>query len=294
MKPNVMIRWIERLHALRALALLGLALAGCDDGIDPVFSRQALPPDLALLPADRVGIVVQPVGGVSEPFATEMSEAVAEALQEANVPASLHGGASQSYFLSGDTAMTRNGDGTVTLRVTWDLANPDGILVGSHEQRERIPVPNAQTGPLLQQIASRAAPDIAAMMRGDEPPAPLPVAESGTISIGAITGAPGSGDRDLAAALAASLPLHGLAVTTDATGETTVQGQISVTPAGEGVERIVLTWRVLGADGSELGQLSQDNQISAGSLDGAWGEIAYLIADGVASGVAEILDRTSG
>ena len=289
-----MIRWIERLRAPLTAASLGIAVAGCDDGIDPVFSRHALPPDLALLPADRVGIVVQPVGGVSEPFATEMSEAVAEALQEANVPASLHGGASESYFLSGDTAMTRNGDGTITLRVTWDLAGPDGTLVGSHEQRERIPVPNEQTGPLLQQIASRAAPDIAAMMRGDAPPAPLPVAASGTVSIGTITGAPGSGGRDLAAALAASLPLHGLAVTTDGESETVVQCQIAVTPAGDGLERIVLTWRVLNADGSELGQLSQDNQIAAGSLDGAWGEIAYLIADGVASGVAEILDRTNG
>jgi len=38
----------------------------------------------------------------------------------------------------------------------------------------------------------------------------------------------------------------------------------------------------------------QENDIAAGSLDGAWGEIAFLVADGVASGVAEILERSGG
>ena len=77
-------------RSVLAVAAL-LALAGCDDGRDPLFSRLAVPPDLELLPTDRAGVVVQPVSGISEPFATDMAVAMAEALQESNVPASVHG-----------------------------------------------------------------------------------------------------------------------------------------------------------------------------------------------------------
>jgi hypothetical protein len=273
--------------------LLALALAACDDGVDPVFSRQALPPGIALLPSDRVGVVVQPVTGVSEPFATEMAQAVAEALQVENVPASLRGGAADSYFLSGDSAISRNGDGTVTLRVTWDLTDADGTLVGSHEEREVMPAPNEATGPLLSAVAARAAPALAALIQGGQPPQPVPVAaDNRGVGIGGIAGAPGTGARDLAAALAVALPLHGVAVSDEnGTPAFRLEGDVAVTPVDGATERITLRWRVIAADGAELGRLDQQNDIPAGSLDGAWGEVAFLVADGVASGVAAILER---
>ena len=275
------------------VSMLGGLLAGCDDGIDPVVSRQSLPPDLALLPADRVGVVVQPVSGVSEPFATDMAGAVVAALQEQNVPASLRGGAAASYFLTGDTAMSRNEDGSVTLRLTWDLTGPDGALVGSHDQRERMPAPNERTGPLLEAVAARSAPAIAQLIQGEAPPPPVAV-EGTAVGIGAIDGAPGMGARDLAAALAATLPMHGVTVDRDATGGYSVVGDIALSPVDDRTDRIALRWRVLDPAGAELGQLVQENDIAAGSLDGAWGEIAFLVADGVASGVAEILERSGG
>lgn len=275
--------------------LLALALAGCEGGVDPVFSRASLPPDIALLPSDRVGVVVQPVSGVSEPFATEMAEAVAGALQAENVPASLRAGAADSYFLSGDTAISRNGDGSVTLRITWDLSAPDGTLLGSHDQREQMPAPNEGTGSLLRALAARAAPALAALIQRDEPPPPVAVAApGGAVGIGAIAGAPGTGARDLAAALAVALPMYGVAVTDTTADGIHLTGEIAVSPVDAATERITLRWRVTGADGGELGRLDQENDIPAGSLDGAWGEIAFLVADGVASGVAQILEQSGG
>ncbi|MEZ5670444.1 MAG: hypothetical protein R3F55_24025 [Alphaproteobacteria bacterium] len=279
-----------------ALAAL-LALAGCDDGIDPLFSRQALPPGLALLPADRVGIVVQPVTGVSEPFATEMAAAAADALQQRNVPASLRGGAASSYFLSGDMGMSQNDNGTVTLRVTWDLTGPDGALVGSHTQHRDSPPPSERTGDLLRQMAADAAPQIAAMIQTGAPPPPVAAtaaAADNAVSIGAIAGAPGRGEAELEAALIASLPLYGVAVQPGAGDGLRLDGAVTLTPVDAGTERIRLTWRLLDGAGTELGQLAQENDIPAGSLDGDWGEVAYLIADGVAAGIAQIIDRTGG
>lgn len=285
----------RRVGALFVLLILAIGLAACDSGIDPVFSRQAVPQGIALLPPDRFGIVVQPVAGVSEPFATEMATAIATALQDLNVPASLRGGAASSYFLTGDTAMTRNDDGSITLRLTWDLTGPDGTLIGTEELRERMPAPNEQTGPLLQQIAVRAAPQVAAMIQVGTPPAPIDVAApSRTVSLGAISGAPGLGARDLAAALTGSLPLYGVALAEDGDTMYRLVCDVALTQVSPATQRIRLNWRVLDDNGTELGQLGQENDIPSGSLDGAWGEIAYLIADGVASGVAQILSRASG
>lgn len=277
-----------------AVALLALALlTGCDDGRDPLFSPLAVPPGLDLLPDDRAGIVVQPVSGVSEPFATEMAQSIAAALQAENVPASLRGGAASSYFLNAEIAMARNGDGTVILRLLWDLAAPDGSLIGSHEQRRNAPEPDTGTGALLAAMATEAAPQIAAMLQGDLPPPPLPVAPE-AISVVPIEGAPGSGARELAAALAGSLPLYGVALAQAGGGRFQLHGEVTVTAVDPQTERISLLWRVIDDTGRELGQMAQDNTIAAGSLDGPWGEVAYLIADGVAAGVAEILARAGG
>lgn len=277
-----------------AAVLAFAALAGCDDGRDPLFSPLAVPPGLDLLPSDRAGVVVQPVSGVSEPFATEMAAAVAEALQRENVPASPRGGgAASSYFLNADIAMARHGDGTVTLRVLWDLAGPDGTLIGSHEQRKSAPEPDAGTGALLTAMAAEAAPQIAAMLHGESPPAPLAVAPD-AVSIEPIEGAPGSGARDLAAALAVSLPLYGVNLSSQSGSRYRLHGEITMTPLDAATERISLLWRVTDDTGLELGQMAQDNTIAAGSLDSHWGEVAFLIADGVAAGVAEILARGGG
>ena len=282
---------------LVVLLLAGSIVTGCDNGVDPLFSRQAVPPDLALLPADRAGIVVQPVSGVSEPFATDMAAAAADALQANNVPASLRGGASSSYFLSGDMGMTALADGDVSLRVTWDLSGPDGVLIGTHEQRRNAPAPGPQTGALLESLAAEAAPRIAAMIQGDAPPPPIAeaVAEpSAALSIGAIDGAPGDGARNLQSALVGSLPLYGVLVARGDLAASTLTGEITMTDVNAATQHIRLVWRVIDASGAELGRLDQENDIAAGSLDGAWGEVAYFIAEGVASGVAQILARTGG
>jgi hypothetical protein len=88
--------------------------------------------------------------------------------------------------------------------------------------------------------------------------------------------------------------MYGVAVGEDGTADYRLVGDVALGPADGATQRLALVWRVLDAAGEEVGRLDQANDIPAGSLDGAWGEIAFLIADGIASGVASILERADG
>ncbi|MFD1379877.1 hypothetical protein [Fodinicurvata halophila] len=57
----------------------------------------------------------------------------------------------------------------------------------------------------------------------------------------------------------------------------------------DGSQRIRILWTLLSArDFSEIGTLTQENRIPAGSLDGEWGDTAYLISRAAAEGLIEL------
>jgi hypothetical protein len=56
-------------------------------------------------------------------------------------------------------------------------------------------------------------------------------------------------------------------------------------------EQVTIAWELLDGSGRTLGRMSQDNAIPIGSLDGEWGDVAALIAEGAVMGVGEILVR---
>ncbi|MBB4287358.1 hypothetical protein [Roseospira goensis] len=108
-----------------------------------------------------------------------------------------------------------------------------------------------------------------------------------------VTRAPGDGKAALERALTRLFRQNGVRIT-DAPGSErlTVRGAVEVLPAGAaGQEQVSIVWQVLDADGVVLGEVNQQNTIPRGSLDGRWGDVAALIAEGAAMGVGEILVR---
>lgn len=62
----------------------------------------------------------------------------------------------------------------------------------------------------------------------------------------------------------------------------------------DGSQRVRILWTLLSAlDFSEIGTLTQENRIPAGSLDGEWGDTAYAISRAAAEGLIELF-RESG
>jgi hypothetical protein len=68
-----------------------------------------------------------------------------------------------------------------------------------------------------------------------------------------------------------------------------VQGEVTVTPPVRGVQRVEIIWTVTRADGYELGRVAQLNEIPAGLLNGAWGDVAFAAAQEAAGGVRDVL-----
>ena len=44
-------------------------------------------------------------------------------------------------------------------------------------------------------------------------------------------------------------------------------------------------------DGGEIGTVGQENDVPAGLLDGAWGDVAYMVAVSAQDGIMELVVR---
>jgi hypothetical protein len=71
----------------------------------------------------------------------------------------------------------------------------------------------------------------------------------------------------------------------------TLLGTVALTPAAKNQQDVTITWSLRNSDGKQIGEVKQQNRIPAGSLDGAWGDIAYAVASSATPGIAALLDR---
>ena len=140
----------------------------------------------------------------------------------------------------------------------------------------------------LAAVAALAAPDLSEMIEGDRP-----VTQSGPpIVVWSIDGAPGDGAVTLKAALERALRRAGYRVLTDLAEDALVLScAITLAPAGGGRQKVTIVWSVLDHDGAELAQVTQENTIRAGLLDGPWGELARTIATAAMEGIGQVIDQ---
>ncbi|SDE57706.1 hypothetical protein [Rhodospira trueperi] len=108
-----------------------------------------------------------------------------------------------------------------------------------------------------------------------------------------VTRAPGNGKEALERALTRIFEQSGVRITETASPDRlVVRGAVEVLPMQSlDTEQVSIAWEVLDGSGQTLGRMSQENAIPIGSLDGEWGDVAALIAEGTAMGVGEILVR---
>jgi hypothetical protein len=271
----------------RSLLGLGLAAAACQPLPRP-FEDAAKEENELLQLSNRAGVVVMPIEGSGNPAA--FAEAIAAELRRLEVPASTRAAAGSTLRLAGKAESAPREGARDQITVVWRLTRADGGVVAGRSGSWLVPREAWELGdpPTLAAVASLAAPELSEMIEGDRP-----VTQSGPpIVVWSVDGAPGDGAVTLKLALERALRRAGFRVLPELAEDALVlSGAVSMAPAESGRQRITIVWSVLDADGAELGQITQQNTIRAGLLDGPWGELARTIATAAMEGIGEVIDQ---
>jgi hypothetical protein len=128
--------------------------------------------------------------------------------------------------------------------------------------------------------------------------ASTPTALAGTIpriNLVPVRGAPGDGNAALTARMRESISNRGYVPQDNAEGAGfALQGVVEIAPgATPRMQRAEIQWIVSRRDGYELGRVVQINEVPAGSLNGFWGDIAYVVASQAAEGVAQVIRNST-
>lgn len=158
---------------------------------------------------------------------------------------------------------------------------------------------SAADAPILQTAAAQAAPGIdslltriqAARLHAD--PTSLQNRPA-RVYVGAITGAPGDGDRSLGAQIRLKLANYGITVQDTATGaDYRLRCEVQTAPGSGGQLKVELQWIVDDSRG-ERGRVVQLNEVPGGTLDRYWGDVAVVAADQAAGGIKDVLFNAAG
>ena len=278
---------------MRSLLLALLVLAGCQPVPHPFADSVAAPGIPALRPPDSVGVAVLPVSGVPEAAGTAVAEAFAKALRDADVPASTEGFNRGSYRLAASAETTALGAGRLSVKLAWELRDAEGAVVGDGTAQRVTAAALWQNGnpALAASLAGEAAPAIVDLVSGE---APLPSNVAAAVRVDRVTGAPGDGSTSLARAIGTALGRAGIDVAKGAgKARYSLACQVELSKQPDGKQHVRVRWVLSGGNGKPIGQVAQENDVPAGALDGAWGDIAYAVAGAAAPGIADLIERAS-
>ena len=283
---------------LAVLALVLLA-AACQPLPHPFADDR--PPAALLKVPDVAGVSVAPIAGAPGPLAKKLGEAVATALLKRDIPASDRTASLGSYQLYGRIGESHSDDSGMTVTAAWRLDDAKGKTVGERKAEVTAPVPEwgSDSAAPIERLAGLIADGIRPLIE-DEAPSPAPVKSSAisnaprhaSVAIGTISGAPGDGTKSLAAAVAAVLTRQDLTVVAAGQkADLTVDCAVSVSPSLPGKQHVKIVWRVRRADGSQIGDVAQENDVPRGELDGSWGDLAYNVAIAAGEGLMQLIAR---
>jgi hypothetical protein len=288
-------RAARRLRSLRGplALLLTLSLAGCGSSYSYWGNPGGDARRLVRPPAFRVAVAPPTQALLTDAGAQRFSETLAEALRGVEVPAvAVENPNPLDWPLR--VSAERRGDRLVP---RYELRDADGEAVGS---ADGAPVPlrgwGLEEAPVFKQVAERDVKLVVQLLERVEAARkasdPAALAGQGIIRIrlAGVRGAPGDGNRSLNEQLRAFLTKLAYLPQDNAEGATyAVQGQVEAVATPGNKQRIELQWIVTRRDGYELGRVVQINEVPRGTLNGLWGDVAYVAAEQAAGGIREVL-----
>ncbi|MBX2804692.1 MAG: hypothetical protein KTR19_01865 [Hyphomicrobiales bacterium] len=204
------------------------------------------------------------------------------------------------WALVDDVAMKRIAASTADKIATWMFGAANvapSASNGAPQEQERSAT--ASSAPVQRASISAQAPaqPKPAVREAAAKPAPAqpPAASKEIIAVvPPVTGAPGDGQQSLTSAMKRHLASAGVKLVEGAPSAAyTVRGTVELGSADGGQQPITIRWLVVDPNGQQIDKaVVQRNKIPAGSLDGAWGQIADLAASEAAKSVAKLIRPT--
>jgi hypothetical protein len=281
-------------HARVGLGI-ALLLAACQPLPHP-FAGDVPPPGSPLLNLrDNAGVTIAPILGAPRATADKLAPALAKALQEREIAAAETAYPS-AYQLAGRIEQMSPAQGQSALVAVWELRDPAGKQIGETTVRLTAPAGDWQDGrdAAVLVLAEASAKEIAAVLQ-DEAPAEVAAGGRLRLRIDGIGTAPGDGEAALASAITTLLKRQGVAIIDDpaAKADLEVEPEIAVAPSKAGKQHVKIVWHVRQPGGGDVGTVAQENDVPAGLLDGAWGDLAYNVALAAQDGIMALVARAT-
>lgn len=273
-----------------AILAAGFVAAACQPLPQPFQAdSRAKATDALIRPIGETSLFIPPVNGLPQGPDAALAETLAKALNEKDVPASATGRNRLTSVLT-VRLEPRGGDAVWS----WDEREPDGRLQTGETRSLGISPARlvANDATAMKQAAATMAEAIAQKLNAAVIEAVQTDAKPVMLAVKECEGAPGDGNRALRQAMREILILGGRHPLPDTMGADYVIGcRVNVWQDTPDSERVTIEWVLLGASGSQLGDVKQANRIPRGQLAGTWGNTAHIIAQGGWQGLSEILER---
>jgi hypothetical protein len=276
-------------------ALLAVLVAACQPLPQPFAADR---PSAALIAVpDNFDIAVGQVDGDPRATADKLPRAVKQGLVKHNIVASDETANKLSYRLYGRIEERPGQPGQSVVTVFWQLRDPRGKIINERTDRLAAPTRDWADGNDAQitQLAAASADGFASLVSAAQPAPPKEAPGGGRtrVAVRKISGAPGDGDNSLATALTAVLKHADIELVDakDGKPDVDVDCDVKLDPIPGNKQHVKIVWHVDRASGGEIGQVAQENDVSHGQLDGAWGDIAYSVAMAAADGIMQLVDR---
>ena len=243
---------------------------------------------------DSASVTIAPIEGTPRATAEKLGPAIASALQQREIAASDKTASIGSYELVGRIEeMPPSGD-KVALVAVWELRDPSGQSLGERTERLEGMARDWEEGSAdaITHLAAASADRLAALLQ-DDAPAEAEAGGHPRLLISGVEGAPGDGRESLPRAITEILKRRDLAIVTDpeAKADLVLDADVVVANPKAGKQNVKIVWRVRRKDGAEIGTVGQENDVPAGLLDGAWGDVAYVVAVSAQDGIMQLVAR---
>ena len=282
----------RRRECRRAAAALLLLTAACQPLPHPFADDVPKPGAPILTLRDMPSVSIAPLRGGPQATAVKLAPALAKALQKREIAASDRNAGLNSYQLSGRIQAMPPADGKAAVVALWLLRDPTGSLIGERAVRIEAQPGDWQAGnsEAVSRLADAGAEALADLVLGKAPVEATP-SDRTRILIGGVEGAPGDGGEALEKAIALLLGRQDVAIVTDPKrrADLVLAADVTVGRPRAGKQHVKIVWHVRREDGSEIGTVAQQNDVPTGLLDGAWGDVAYAVAQAAQDGIMALV-----